>query len=244
MNTQSITATTLTLPQIPRSGVRSRRCELGSAAQPSRRQQISGDTRSTATAFERFLSWLGPDPESAGQKYESIRNRLIMMFKARRCAFPEDLADATFERVVRKMTDLTIELTVDPARYFYGVAKKIYLEHQREITAKRWKSESSIAASAVTQDEELENRLQQLDEALMMISNADRELILKYYAGSGRDKINHRRALGEQFGLGPNALRLRVYRIRKEIKSYMSQSGRGPQVWTTQAADSCLAESR
>jgi len=54
-----------------------------------------------AAAFERFLCWLGPDPESAGRKYELIRGRLIMMFRARRCVFAEDLADTTFERVAR-----------------------------------------------------------------------------------------------------------------------------------------------
>jgi hypothetical protein len=67
--------------------------------------------------------------------------------------------------------------------------------------------------------------LKQLDEALSLIPESDRELILKYYTGSGRNKINHRRALAEQFGLRPNALRLRVFRIRREIKDYMSGSG-------------------
>ncbi|HEV7397600.1 MAG TPA: hypothetical protein VGN86_13910, partial [Pyrinomonadaceae bacterium] len=52
----------------------------------------------------------------------------------------------------------------------------------------------------------------------------DRELILTYYTGSGRNKINHRRVLAEQFGLRPNALRLRVFRIRREIRDYMSRS--------------------
>jgi hypothetical protein len=88
------------------------------------------DGGANAAAFEQFLFWLGPDPESAGKKYELIRDRLIMMFRARRCVFAEDLADTTFERVARKLTDLTTEYTGDPARYFYGVAKKVYLEYQ------------------------------------------------------------------------------------------------------------------
>src|SRR5678809_1369390 len=88
------------------------------------------DGRANAAAFERFLCWLGPDPESAGRKYELIRGRLIMMFRARRCVFAEDLADTTFERVARKLADISNEFTGDPARYFYGVAKKVYLEYQ------------------------------------------------------------------------------------------------------------------
>src|SRR3712207_6798979 len=95
------------------------------------------DVRINVAEFDRLLGWLGPDPESAGRKYELIRGRLIMMFRARRCLFAEDLADTTFERVARKLADLTAEFTGDPARYFYGVAKKVYLEYQHDIMNKR-----------------------------------------------------------------------------------------------------------
>jgi DNA-directed RNA polymerase specialized sigma24 family protein len=178
------------------------------------------DGSANAATFERFLSWLGPDPESAGRKYELIRGRLIMMFRARRCAFAEDLADTTFERVARKLTDLTTEFTGDPARYFYGVAKKVFLEYQHELITRR-KRAGCFLPPASAEDQNLENMLEQLDDALSAIPKSDRELILTYYKDSGRNKINHRRALARQFGVGPNALRLRVFRIRKEIKSYM-----------------------
>ena len=95
------------------------------------------DGGANAATFEQFLFWLGPDPESAARKYEVIRDRLIMMFRARRCVFAEDLADTTFERVARKLTDLTTGFTGDPARYFYGVAKKVFLEYQHELMTKR-----------------------------------------------------------------------------------------------------------
>ncbi len=63
--------------------------------------------------------------------------------------------------------------------------------------------------------------LQQLDEALSTIPESDRELILGYYSGTGKSKIKHRQALAEQFCIRPNALRLRVFRIKREIKNYM-----------------------
>lgn len=177
-----------------------------------------------AAAFERFLYCLGPDPETAGQKYESIRARLITMFQARRCVFAEDLADATFERVARKLNELTTELNGDPVRYFYGVAKKVYLEYQHEIVTVHLRSECLLRTTTNDQasagDPELENMLKQLDEALDTIPKSDRELILRYYTGNGPDKINHRRAMAEQCG-GLNALRVRVFRIRREIKNYM-----------------------
>ena len=178
------------------------------------------DGRANAAAFERFLCWLGPDPESAGRKYELIRGRLIMMFRARRCVFAEDLADTTFERVARKLADISNEFTGDPARYFYGVAKKVYLEYQKEIMAKRKKAGYSLPQS--DEDEDLERMLKQLDEALNALPKFDRELILTYYTGTGKNKIKQRQELAKQSGLGPNALRIRVFRIRREIKNQMS----------------------
>ncbi|HET6974684.1 MAG TPA: hypothetical protein VFI24_00060 [Pyrinomonadaceae bacterium] len=180
------------------------------------------NTQSNNTTFEQFLYWLGPDTDAAGRKYESIRGRLIMMFKARRCVFAEDLADATIERVARKLSDLSNGFTGDPALYFYGVAKKIYLEHQRQAAIDYRRSQSSRAIDDGNPD--LEDMLAQLDQALTTIPRSDRELILRYYSGGEKSKIN-RRALAKQFGLGANALRLRVFRIRKEIRNYMLQSG-------------------
>src|SRR6185295_1012831 len=149
-------------------------------------------------AFDQFLCWLGPDAEAAGRKYESIRGRLIMMFKARRCVFAEDLADATIERVARRLGDRPIGFTGDPALYFYGVAKKIYLEYQRKIAIEHRRSDSSPAIHGDNPD--LEDMLNQLDEALSTISKSDRELILRYYSGE-KNKIN-RRALAQQCGIG------------------------------------------
>lgn len=214
MNTQTLD---LTNPNVCHS---SARCQLIGATAPLRQQEIGSDSLNP-TAFEQFLCWLGPDAEAAGRKYESIRGRLIMMFKARRCVFAEDLADATIERVARKLNDLSIGFNGDPALYFYGVAKKIYLEYQRKIAIdnRRFQPSRSIGAD----DPDLEEMLKQLDEALSTISKSDRELILRYYSGGEKNKIN-RRALAKQIGIGTNALRLRVFRIRKEIKNYMLQS--------------------
>ena len=172
----------------------------------------------SAAAFEGFLCWLGPDPETAGRKYEAIRSHLIMMFQARRCVFAEDLADATFERVARKVAQLT-NYTGDPARYFYGVAKRIYLEHQHEFRTACRRLEATPVMTE--DDQDWDRQLRQLDEALSMISNSDRDLILRYYTGDGPTKIKERRALAEQLGIAPNALRLRVFRIRKEIKDML-----------------------
>ena len=188
------------------------------ATQHSPRRQRSLNNSLNAAAFERLLYWLDPDPESAGLKYESIRDGLIMMFRARHCDCAEDLADTTFERVTRKLAALT-GFTGDPARYFFGVAKKVYLEYRHETIAKRKQVECSLLTNV--NDQDMENLLLRLDDALSAIPQSDRDLILTYYTGTGRTKINHRQDLATQFGLGPNSLRLRVFRIRRVIKNYM-----------------------
>ena len=223
MNKQYSTSLSLSRPKVHlRTTTRYLRPRLN-RPQPSQRQNVVSNHRRNVEAFEQFLGWLGPDPEAAGQKYESIRHRLITMFRARRCLFAEDLADVTIERVAHKLDDLSTRFTGDPARYFFGVAKKIYLEHQQAISAAA-RLRSEFSPPAQTDDDELEDRLKQLDEALATIPSSDRELILGYYTGTGPNKISHRRALAEQIGIRPNALRLRVFRIRKEIKNYMLRS--------------------
>src|SRR5262245_4973774 len=60
------------------------------------------DWELTKEDFDRFLTWLHPDREQAGQKYEEIRRRLVIIFNARRCPEAEDLADETINRVIRR----------------------------------------------------------------------------------------------------------------------------------------------
>jgi DNA-directed RNA polymerase specialized sigma24 family protein len=195
--------------------------QVKSAERPSGRLHARSGW-SNATHFKDLLGWLGPNSEAAGRKYEDIRGRLIVMFRSRRCVFAEDLADATFERVAQKLACLTHTFRGDPALYIYGVAKKIYLEYQRKIRTAPLNSDFCHQPSA--DNEDLENMLLRLDEALSAIPKSDRELILSYYSGSKRNKIVQRRALAQQFGLGSNALRLRVFRIRREIKNNMLHS--------------------
>ena len=196
----------------------SRRYELRRVAQPSQRPQNDNCCLNAAN-FERLLHYLGPDSHSAGRKYESIRTRLIMMFRARGCMFAEDLADVTFDRVAHKLTSLASQFIGDPAPYFSGVAKKIYLEHLRELKANQlvcWPPTS-------IENQVSENMLELLEKALSMIPNTDRELILKYYAWDGKKKIDHRRTLADQLGIKLNVLRLRVFRIRKKLKKKLVQ---------------------
>jgi len=56
----------------------------------------------TQEAFDRLLQWLDQDRDEAGLKYESIRSKLIRIFKRYGWTTAEDLADESINRVTQK----------------------------------------------------------------------------------------------------------------------------------------------
>ena len=79
--------------------------------------------------FEKLLRWLDPDRDTAAEKYEKIRTRLIRIAAAKGCWVAEDLADQTINVVASKIDWLLENYDErDPALYFYGVGKNIFLE--------------------------------------------------------------------------------------------------------------------
>ena len=83
----------------------------------------------TKEAFDALLGWLDPNREVAGQKYEDIRRRLITIFSCRGCAEPEDLADETINRVIRRAQQMVDTYHGEPLPYFITVAHNLYLEY-------------------------------------------------------------------------------------------------------------------
>ena len=163
------------------------------------------------STFDKLLLWLGADREQAGVRYEMIRQKLIRLFKVRGATDPEDLADETIDRVAQEIED-GLEITaIPPEIYFYGVARNILQEHWRS----HYPNESADASQTA---EVIDNkRMHELVEAaLLNLSDKDRELIVTYYEQSDRKN------LAERLGITPNALRIRIARIRKKLEEYTS----------------------
>ena len=89
----------------------------------------------TEVAFAKFLAYLHPDRESAAEKYEALRLTLVKFFDWRGAHFPEECADETFNRVVRKID--SGETVRDIVSYCNGVARIIFLESTRSPEHKR-----------------------------------------------------------------------------------------------------------
>jgi hypothetical protein len=166
----------------------------------------------TQEEFDRLLAWLNPDRERAGEKYEWIRKRLIKLFVCRGSNRAEELSDKTINRVAQKLREIEATYVGDPAHYFVGVAPKIWLESIRREQA------PAVGLSAVATTNVEDPRYVCLERCLEQLTAEDRDLVLSYYHGEGQAKIQHRRMLASRLGLGRNALRIRVCRIRSELQ--------------------------
>jgi DNA-directed RNA polymerase specialized sigma24 family protein len=171
----------------------------------------------TQEEFDRLLAWLNPDRERAGEKYESIRKRLIKTFVCRGSNRAEELADKTINRVARKLLEIETSYIGDPAHYFVGVAAKIWLE-----SIKREQVPAVGMPTAVTTNDD-DPKYVCLERCLEQLTDEDRDLVLSYYQGEGQAKIEHRRALATRLGLGINALRIRACRIRSELQDQIER---------------------
>jgi RNA polymerase sigma factor (sigma-70 family) len=167
----------------------------------------------TQAAFDSLLSWLGPDRESAAEKYEQIRRRLIKLFTCRGRLDAEDLADETINRVTLKAPDLAREYVGDPSLYFYGVAHKVFMEVLRRRPQVPLPPPPDPAEA-----EEAEREQECLDRCMAGLPGANRELLLDYYRDDGRAKIDHRKEMAARLGVAQNALRIRVHRIRAAVQ--------------------------
>lgn len=162
-------------------------------------------------AFAAFLGWLDPDREKAGRKYEEIRSRLIKVFVCRGCHCPEDLADETINRVIAKIGTITQGYCGDPGCYLGGVARNVFHEYARRKPV-------LTRAPAPDPPEARERELACLDECLDRVPDTDRTVILRYYEGEKRGRIQNRNEMARELGKDPNALRIKVCRIRSLLE--------------------------
>ena len=161
--------------------------------------------------FDYLLAWLHPDREQAGQRYEEIRRRLIKVFASRDCWEAEDLADETMRRVESNVHNVAPGWVNDPALYFYAVARNVRREYVRRKPAPS-PPPSPDVEQAEREDMCLECCLQQV------LTADERSLMLQYYQGQGHAKIENRQELCQRFGLGLNALRIRMHRLLKRLR--------------------------
>jgi DNA-directed RNA polymerase specialized sigma24 family protein len=182
----------------------------------------------TEASFRQLLKWLDEGADSGGERYLEMRRRLAAYFDRRNCLAPDDLADETLNRVARRLEEQGSITDATPAHYCYIVAKYVLLEHlrqpergQRDLdkVADEGAPQSRASSPPDPAGEREQRLLDWLEHCLNELEVEDRDLILDYYQGEHREKIDRRRTLAARLGLTMNALSIRACRIRNKVEA-------------------------
>lgn len=176
------------------------------------------------SAFRGLLSWLDGGLDSNGEKYLETRRRLVQYFDRKNCRAPDELADETLNRVARRLADQGSITDRPPAHYCYIVARFVFLEYHRrparlDVSLEGLASSRGFAQAASPKDIAVERRSHCLEKCLQSLAPDQRQLILEYYHGDQRAKIENRRNLARRLGLTVNALAIRACRIRDNLEN-------------------------
>lgn len=177
----------------------------------------------TSESFARLLEWIDEGADSNGQKYLELRQKLVSYFDRKNCLVPDELADETLNRVARRLEEEGKIDTETPAKFCYITARFVFLESLRDKGNKSVSIDEIRADKITAKDKTEEQNLKEkmlacLEKCVGELGEINRELIVKYYYGAERIKIENRRALAEKIGISPNALTIRACRIRGHLE--------------------------
>ena len=167
----------------------------------------------TQDSFSRFLEWLSPDSERAGEEYERLRFRLCRFFSLRHCNFADELADETINRVILKIPTQEINNLLG---YCLGVAKNVYRESLRK---ERTHLDIDEVAIAVNPPEQPSFSSECLDKCLERLSSESRDLLLDYFSETKHKKIELHQRISQSLKMTQTALRMRIMRDKKKLKN-------------------------
>jgi DNA-directed RNA polymerase specialized sigma24 family protein len=170
-------------------------------------------------AWRRLLGFLELTcPNGSGTAYERVRERLVRFFRAKGVTHAEELADATFDRVARKLSGEKVIDIRNPIGYVLGVARLIWLESVKLEVARRHRLDHyDVVHTDAAEARETEQNSAILERCLGELSAEERALLLDYYQGRGQSRIERRQALVRNLGLNPGLLRTRVHRLRAQL---------------------------
>lgn len=191
----------------------------GDAAKPESSRKK--DWTTTGSAFQRLLRWLDGETNSEGQKYLEMRRRLVAYFDRKCCKAPDDLADETLNRVARRLEEENVSEGQDPAKYCYIVARFVFLEYLRASRQEDALANDLTREATSSFDQSQEERdimLSCLEGCINRLDPEGRQIIVGYYVGKEREKIENRRSLAQTFGITSNALSIRACRIRSKLE--------------------------
>jgi DNA-directed RNA polymerase specialized sigma24 family protein len=166
------------------------------------------------------LSLFDSDSTRAKREYDRLRFKLIRYFawKGSRC--PDDLADETFFRVWRRVSQGAEIRSSNPDSYFYGVAANVLREERglpAELPIPELSTDRRLSSFGGLDRLELKLRLEELLKELLP---EDRALLLRYYT-------EDRQSLAREHRITLELLRLRIHRIKRDLAAQACEKRAG-----------------
>jgi len=173
----------------------------------------------TQQSFDSLLAALAPDRTVAGEKYETLRRRLIQFFAWEAIPSPEDAADLSLDRVAKRLAGG--EEIDNIEHYVFGVARYVLIEEKQDVRLKSIAIRNAVKEPAALEPEaaEPEPVQQCLEHCLAELPPESSSLLTAYYSGEKSARIQQRKVLAAGLGLEMNALRNRALRLRERLEA-------------------------
>ncbi len=172
----------------------------------------------TATGLNKLLSRLDNDAE----QYEALRLKLCRFFVWRGCSnvYADELADESFDRIAAKLSE-GVEVE-NVSAYILQIARFVWLEFSRKNKEDSVGDEMPVQIVEPEFGKETDERLVCLRKCVGEIApeNDDRKMLIGYYDSTFGDKLkNQRKKLAEKFGIKPNTLKVKMFRLREKLEN-------------------------
>lgn len=175
-------------------------------------------------AFDGLLAQFSSDRVKAGEEYLLLRKNLVRFFESRKIAEANEATDEVLDRLARKIQNG--EVIEKLASYACGIARLVALENYKKPIFQELPdnlNESDKFATRPDSGDEKETKLRCLEVCLSELSEENRQVVLSYYEGDGRNKIENRQKLGAKLGIPQNALCKRVIRLREKLEKCVAR---------------------
>jgi DNA-directed RNA polymerase specialized sigma24 family protein len=160
----------------------------------------------TQDSFEQFLTRLEPQLPTAAEQYAQLRNKLIRYFKWNNCDDPDGSADETIRRLVKNI--YSGHAVDKPSGYVYAIAKNVFREHLR-----KQKRLVTISDDLVPPSGEPDRFIECARHCVARLPDDKRQVLEQYYSD-----VEGRAEMAKRMGTSLPALRIKVHRIRAEVK--------------------------
>jgi DNA-directed RNA polymerase specialized sigma24 family protein len=176
-------------------------------------------------ALNKLLDHFSHNRDEAAVQYDLARRKLIRYFEWRSVRAAEACADEALDRVARRIVE---GQQIDKLMaYIFTTAHNI---HREVLKAEKERGEMALDDAPLVYLRQKEPEIVDPDVRLICFDRCLEELgaegqnvILRYYEGEGREKIDNRLELAAKLKIPLNALRIRVHRIKRTLEECIAE---------------------